>query len=161
MIWPNLPQREQLSLGEHRQRIGQRETSVWIGVDQAMFDTFAQVTGDDAFIHTDPQQAAHTRFRGTIAHGLFTLSLLPWLMRSAVPDMSNRRMGVNYGYNKVRFLAPVPCGARVRGHFTLEGIEDGDKGLSILRYAASVEIEGVEKPALVADWLIGCWIGAD
>lgn len=141
--------------------MGQRTTSVWVAVDQAMFDGFASVTGDDAFIHSDPDRAARTRFRGTIAHGLLTLSLLPWLMRSAVPDMRDRRMGVNYGYDKVRFLAPVPCGARVRGHFTLKAIEDGAKELSILRYAASVEIEGVEKPALVAEWLIGCWIGSD
>lgn len=161
MIWPEIPERRCLSLDEHRARIGEPGFSVWITVDQTMFDTFASVTGDDAFIHTDPHAAARTRFKGTIAHGLLTLSLLPWLMRSAVPDIRNRRMGVNYGYDKVRFLAPVPCGSRVRGRFELEAIEDGGKGLRILRYVVSIEIEGVDKPALVAKWLIGCWIGAD
>jgi acyl dehydratase len=160
MIWPKLPERAKVSIDEHRQRIGERCTSVWVTLGQEMLDTFAAATGDDAFIHTDPQAAARTRFGGTISPGLLTLSLLPWLMRSAVPDILNRRMGVNYGYDKVRFLAPVPCGARVRGHFTLGGIENGSKGLSILRYAVSVEIEGVDKPGLVADWLIGCWLGA-
>ena len=161
MIWPQLPEKPQLLLSEHRGRIGERGTSVWVAVNQEMFDSFAAATGDDAFIHTDPAAAARTRFGGTIAHGLLTLSLLPWLMRSAVPGISNRRMGVNYGYERVRFLAPVPCGARVRGHFTLKGIEPGSAGLNILRYDVSVEVEGIEKPALIADWLIGCWVSGD
>jgi len=161
MKWPEIPERSQLSLREHRERIGGTGTSLWVTLEQSMFDDFAAVTGDDAFIHTDPDRAARTRFRGTIAHGLLSLALLPWLMRSAVPAVRDRRMGLNYGYDKVRFLAPVPCGARVRGHFTLEGIEEASQGFSILRYAVSVEVEGVEKPALVANWLIGCWVAAD
>jgi len=161
MLWPEIPRRPQLSLREHRERVGEPDISMWITLHQSMFDEFAAITGDDAFIHTDPERAAHTRFGGTIAHGLLSLGLLPWLMRSAVPAVRGRRMGMNYGYDRVRFLAPVPCGARVRGHFTLEGIDEGSRGLNILRYATSVELEGVEKPALVASWLIGCWVAEE
>jgi acyl dehydratase len=161
MNWPELPQRRQLKLEDLRPLIGQAMASVWLAVDQAMIDTFAAATGDDAFIHTDPAAAAGTRFKGTIAHGLLSLSLLPWLMRSALPDISDRRMGVNYGYDSVRFITPVPCGARVRGHFTVTGIEPGKGAMQILRLDVSLEIEGQVKPAVVATWLLGIWIRTD
>ena len=161
MNWPELPQRRTVKFDEFRSLIGQTMPSVWLTVDQEMIDTFARATGDDAFIHTDPAAAATTRFRGTIAHGLLSLSLLPWLMRSALPDIGDRRMGVNYGYESIRFISPVPSDAQVRGHFTVMGIEPGRGGMQILRQEVSLEIRGQARPAMVATWLLGIWIKAD
>ncbi|MCK9541453.1 MAG: MaoC family dehydratase [Novosphingobium sp.] len=156
--WPVLPERAEVTLDELRRSAGTTTTSVWMTVEQAMMDGFAAVTGDDAFIHVDPAQAAETRFGGTIAHGLLLLSLLAWLMRSAIPLVKGTRMGVNYGYEDVRFLTPVRCGARIRAHFTLDGVKDSKGGLTVLRYGVSMEIEGEAKPALVCAWLLGRWI---
>lgn len=161
MDWPELPERRQVRFEELRSLIDRTLASAWLTVDQEMIDTFARATGDDAFIHTDPAAAAATRFRGTIAHGLLSLSLLPWLMRSALPDVSDRRMGVNYGFDSIRFIAPVPCGAQVRGHFTVTGIEPGKGGMQIVRQDVSLEIKGQAKPAVVASWMLGFWIKAD
>lgn len=131
---------------------------MWVTVDQEMIDGFVTLTGDDAFIHSDPSRAAQTRFKGTIAHGLLILSLLPWLMRSAVPEISDRRMGVNCGFDRVRYIAPVPCGSRVRAQFALKSIEGVGEDFFRLHYGIEVEIDGVDKPALVARWIIGCWV---
>jgi acyl dehydratase len=117
--WPDLSERPVVSLADLKKSVGSETASLWVTVDQNMINAFADATGDDAFIHTDPERAQRTRFRGTIAHGLLTLSVLPWLMRSATPLLAEIRMGVNYGYDKVRFVTPVPCGARIRGRFTL------------------------------------------
>ena len=108
--------------------------------------------------HTDPERAARTRFGGTIAHGLLTLSLLPRLMRSATPLIEGTRMGVNYGYDRVRFLAPVPVGSRVRAHVALAELTEPKPNFIRLAYDVAVEIEGVEEPALVARWLLGRWL---
>lgn len=160
MSWPDLPERPVVTLAEMRERVGTTATSVWLPIDQSMMDRFADVTGDDAFIHVDPVRAARTPFGGTIAHGLLTLSLLAWLLRSALPLIRGSRMGVNYGYEDVRFLAPVPVGARIRGHFTLAAVEDRPGGLTILRYTVRVEIDGSDKPALSCTWLLGRWFDA-
>jgi len=142
------------SLDEIRARVG-REVGVsgWIEVDQARIDSFAEVTEDRQFIHVDPEAAAQTPFGGTIAHGFLTLSLLSRMAADAMLVPEGTRMGVNYGFDKVRFLAPVRSGRRVRGRFILSSLEEKRPGQFQFVHAVTVEIEGEEKPALVADWI--------
>ncbi|MGV9006311.1 MAG: MaoC family dehydratase [Brevundimonas sp.] len=127
--------------------------SRWITVDQARIDAFAEITEDRQFIHIDPVAAAKTPFGGTIAHGFLTLSLLSAMTYDAVPPLAGVVMGVNYGFDKVRFLAPVPAGSNVRGRFRLVSAEDKGGGRWLLKHEVTVEIEGGDKPALVAEWL--------
>lgn len=127
--------------------------SRWILVDQARIDAFAEITEDRQFIHIDPVAAAKTPFGGTIAHGFLTLSLLSAMTYDAVPPLEGVVMGVNYGFDKVRFLAPVPSGSKVRGRFKLASAEDKGGGRWLLKHEVTVEIEGGDKPALVAEWL--------
>ncbi|MGH7026868.1 MaoC family dehydratase [Brevundimonas sp.] len=130
--------------------------SRWITVDQARIDAFARITEDEQFIHVDPDRARATPFGGTIAHGFLTLSLAS-AMAEAVEPLDGVVMGVNYGFDKLRFLAPVPAGSRVRGRFKLLSAED--KGAQdrvtrwLLKHELTVEIEGADKPALIAEWL--------
>ena len=141
-------------LDEIRKRVGELVgTSSWIEISQADIDAFAEVTGDRQFIHVDPEAAARTPFGGTIAHGFLTLSLLSQMAAGAilVPDTS--RMVVNYGFEKVRFIAPVRSGKRVRGHFTLAAVEEKRPGQWQFLHAVTVEIEGEDRPALQADWI--------
>src|SRR5437763_327889 len=108
------------SLDQIRARIGQEiGVSAWLLVDQARIDAFAEVTEDRQFIHVDPEGAARTPFGGTVAHGFLTLSLLSRMAADATLMPETTKMGVNYGFEKVRFLAPVRAGRRVRGRFTL------------------------------------------
>ena len=126
--------------------------SSWRPVTQDEIDRFAEVTDDPQFIHIDPVRAAETPFGGTIAHGFLTLSLLSTFGREAV-KLEGRRMGVNYGFDKVRFVAPVKSGARVRGRFALKSLDHRGPGEVMIRYAVTVEIDGGTKPALTAEWL--------
>jgi len=129
-------------------------SSEWILVDQDTINKFADATGDHQFIHIDEEKAKLTPFGGTIAHGFLTLSLLPVMMaKSDVPRIDNVKMGVNYGGNKVRFLAPVRSGKRVRGHFKLLELDEKRPGQWQQTIELSVEIEGEEKPALLAEWI--------
>jgi acyl dehydratase len=128
--------------------------SAWHVVSQHMIDRFALVTGDDQFIHVDPvRAAAETPFGGTIAHGFLTLSLLSLLGREAIPPIEGRVMGINYGFDKVRFPAPVKAGARVRGRFVLGAVTARAAGEMLLQYRATGEIDGEAKPAVSAEWL--------
>ena len=128
--------------------------SDWITVDQKMIDLFADATHDHQFIHTDPKRArAETPFGGTIAHGFLSLSLLSAMNYNCVPEIAERRMGINYGFNKVRFMTPVKSGARVRGHFTLKEARYRGASMVMLTHAVSIEIEDENKPALTAEWL--------
>jgi acyl dehydratase len=129
-------------------------SSEWILVDQAMIDQFAEATGDHQFIHVDPERAKQTPFGGTIAHGFLTLSLMPMMMaKSEYPRPSGVKMGVNYGLNKVRFLAPVRSGKKVRGHIKLLELDEKRPGQWQQTVEISIEIEGEEKPALLAEWI--------
>jgi acyl dehydratase len=128
-------------------------TSEWITVTQPMIDTFARVTGDEFYLHVDPQRAAALPFKGTIAHGFLTLSLLAPMGYQACPYVEGARFPLNYGFNRVRFVAPVPVGRRVRGHFVLRSAEVVSAGQRQLTYDVTVEIEGGSRPALVAEWL--------
>ncbi|MFK4058865.1 MaoC family dehydratase [Brevundimonas sp. NPDC046655] len=131
--------------------------SRWIEVDQARIDAFARITEDEQFIHVDPERARATPFGGTIAHGFLTLSLASAMSYDAVAPLDGVVMGVNYGFDKLRFLAPVPAGSKVRGRFKLLSAEDkgAQDGVTrwLLKHELTVEIEGGDKPALIAEWL--------
>jgi acyl dehydratase len=142
------------SIDEIRARIGSEVgVSDWITVDQAAIDTFADVTQDHQFIHVDPEAAARTPFGGTIAHGFLTLSLLSRMAADAMLRPDGVKMGVNYGMEKVRFLAPVRSGKRVRGHFRLDSFDEKRPGQWQFQHTVTVEIEGEDKPALIAEWI--------
>lgn len=130
-------------------------TTDWLTIDQRRIDLFAEATGDFQWIHVDPvRAAADSPYGGTIAHGFLTLSLLgQWYedyLSEALPFCD---MGLNYGLNKLRFTRPVPVDSRVRGRFVLAGVDDVSGGLQ-LHFTVSVEIEGSDKPALVAESLV-------
>ena len=127
--------------------------SRWIHVDQARIDAFADTTEDRQYIHVDPERARETPLGGTIAHGFLTLSLASAMNFDAVEPLDGLSMGVNYGFDRLRFIAPVPAGSNIRGRFRLLAAEDKGGGRWLLRYEITVEIEGSDKPALVAEWL--------
>lgn len=127
--------------------------SSWFLIDQARVDAFAAVTEDRQFIHVDPLRAAQTPFGGTVAHGFLTLSLLSMMAYEVAPVLENLVAGINYGFDKVRFLTPVRTGSRVRGRFTLAEAALKEPGRWLIRYQVAMEIEGADKPALIADWL--------
>ncbi len=147
--------RPEISLGELEAKLGEEiGVSDWLVVDQDLIDDFARVTRDHQFIHVDPARAASEGpYAGTVAHGLLTLSLLPTLSESALPKIAGIRSSVNYGFDRVRFLAPVPSGARVRARFRLKTINLRAPGAVLTTWEVQVEIEGAERPAIVTDWL--------
>lgn len=128
--------------------------SSWIGIDQDRIDRFAQVSGDDGFIHIDPVRALGTPFGTTIAHGLLLLSLAGAMGKEVLPVIADRAYLLNYGYDKVRFLSPVPVGSRVRGRYRLDEAIERSAKERLMRYVLVIEREGGERPALVADWLL-------
>ena len=143
------------SLAELRAAVGEEiGVSRWITVDQARINAFADATEDRQFIHVDPERAAaEAPFGGAIAHGFLTLSLLSAMSYEAGPSLKGAAMGVNYGFDKIRFLSPVPAGARIRGRFRLAELREDRAGEVTFRQEVTVEIEGGAKPALVADWI--------
>ena len=129
------------------------EPSEWIDITQDRINTFADCTEDHQFIHVDEEAAAKTPFGSTIAHGLLTLSLLPKLIEGQGVVPENLVMGLNYGFDKVRFLAPVRVGKRVRGHVEILSVDQKDDNRFLIKQGITVEIEGEDTPALVAEWL--------
>jgi acyl dehydratase len=127
--------------------------SRWFAIEQKRIDAFAEITEDRQFIHIDPVAARASPFGGTIAHGFLTVSMLSALAYDALPEIERRAMGVNYGFEKLRFLSPVPAGARIRGRFKLDSVTARSPIEFLSRNIVTVEIEGGAKPALVADWL--------
>lgn len=141
-------------LDEIGSRVGQEiGVSDWLLVDQERIDRFAEVTEDRQFIHVDRQAAARTPFGGTIAHGFLSLSLLSRMAADVMLVPEGMEMAVNYGFERVRFLAPVRSGKRVRGRFTLASFEEKGPGRYQFTHEVTVEIEGEEKPALTAQWI--------
>ena len=138
-----------------KDHIGQEiGVSDWIEIDQSRIDVFADVTEDHQFIHIDPERAAkETPFGGTIAHGFLSLSMLSALAGNTTLVLDGIAMGINYGFDKVRFLQPVRAGKKIRGRFVLEDATERNPGQWMLKYAVTVEIEGEDKPALIAHWL--------
>ncbi|MEO0389985.1 MAG: MaoC family dehydratase [Pseudomonadota bacterium] len=128
--------------------------SNWITVDQPMIDSFARTTHDDQWIHVDPARAAaETPFGGAIAHGFLTLSLASRFAYDCFDEAPGQVMGINYGFNKLRFLAPVVAGARLRGRFVLQAVTQRSATDLLRDTRLTIEIDGAETPALVAEWL--------
>ncbi|GGY49212.1 MaoC family dehydratase [Parvularcula lutaonensis] len=127
--------------------------SDWVTIDQDRINAFADVTEDHQFIHVDEEAAKKTPFGGTIAHGFLTLSMLSKLGAETVYVLEGITAGVNYGFNKVRFINPVRAGKRIRGKFVLADYKQPREGTHVLTYNVEVEIEGEEKAALVAEWV--------
>ena len=127
-------------------------SSGWYEITQDMIDAHADISRDWQFIHVDPVRAAETPFGGTIAHGFLTLSMLSAMAYEIEPDIPGVVHGVNYGMNRMRFVAPVPAGARIRGHFDLTDLAEKPGELT-LTWAVEIEIENHPKPALVAEWI--------
>lgn len=143
-----------LSKNDYRDQIGQElGVSDWITVSQSRIDAFAECTGDHQFIHVDPDKARTTPFGTTIAHGYLTLSLLSAMAYDAMPGIEGTKMGVNYGLNKVRFMAPVKSGKRIRGRFKLTDVTERQPGVLQSTVEVTVEIDGEDKPALIAEWV--------
>lgn len=127
--------------------------SDWRVVSQDMINKFADATDDHQFIHTDPEKAKETPFGGTIAHGFLTLSLLSTLAYEALPELEGQTFGINYGFDKVRFMAPVKTGSKVRARFIVSEAEIRPSGRIVFHYNVTLEIENSKKPALTADWI--------
>lgn len=129
-------------------------TSDWFTIDQQRINDFADVTLDHQFIHVDPVKAAQGPFGTTIAHGFLTLSMLAYFLQNGVGvDIPNRTMGVNYGFDKVRFLQPVKVNSRIRAKATVLEAAEKNPGQFLFKLDITVEIEGQDKPALKAEWL--------
>ncbi len=138
------------TLASLQDRVGEHlATSPWMLIDQARIDLFAQATGDHQWIHVDPVRAASGPFGTTIAHGFLTLSLLPQLAEKAI-QVDDVKMGINYGLNRVRFMAPVPSGSRLRGQIRLKAFEPIEGGAQVTM-EVSIEREGTAKPVCVAE----------
>ncbi len=143
-----------VAVSEMVNQIGHKfEPGNWMTLDQDRINSFADCTEDHQFIHVDEEAAAQTPFGGTIAHGLLTLSSLVKLCEESSLYPENIVMGINYGFNKVRFLAPVRAGKRVRAHVEIQNVEPKDEKRYVVTLAITVEIENEEKPALVAEWM--------
>ena len=139
-------------IDELRAAVGTRVgESDWVTIDQQQINTFADATGDHQWIHVDEERAKAGPFGGTIAHGFLTLALLPMLL-AQVYRVDGVKMGINYGLNKVRFTSPVPVGSKVRGVVELVEAVDVTGGVQVVN-KVTVEMEGSERPALVAEWL--------
>ncbi len=128
--------------------------SPWHLIDQKRIDAFAETTEDHQFIHVDPDRAAReTPFGGTIAHGFLTMSMLSVFNYEVIPKIEGATMGVNYGFDRLRFISPVRAGSRIRGRFVLTEAKMRSANELMSRTGVTVEIEGAGKPALVADWI--------
>ena len=142
------------TIDEIRGRIGSEVgVSSWLTIDQPRIDAFADATEDRQFIHVDPAAATQTPFGGTVAHGFLSLSMLSRMGAEAMLLPDGLRMAVNYGLDRVRFIAPVRSGKRIRGRFVLDSVEEKVPGQFLMRHTVTVEIEGEDKPALTALWL--------
>lgn len=142
------------SLDEIRGRVGQEVgVSSWLALDQERIAAFAEATEDRQFIHVDPEAAARTVFGGTVAHGFLSLSMLSRMSAEAMLVPESLKMAVNYGLDRVRFIAPVRSGKRIRGRFLLDSLEERAPGQILVRHIVTVEIEDEDKPALTAEWI--------
>jgi acyl dehydratase len=150
-----MPTRVIQGINELKRLVGQEvSTSDWLEVTQSRINDFANATEDHQWIHIDVERArTDSPFHTTIAHGFLTLSLLPDLAAQAVKVEGDFKMGINYGLNRLRFVSPVPAGSRLRARFTLQSVEDFQGGNQI-DWSVTVETEGGQKPALVAEWLV-------
>lgn len=144
------------TLASLRSKVGEElGESGWHVIDQSRIDAFADTTEDGQFIHVDAQRAREeTPFGGTIAHGFLCLSMLSRLSYEALAPLQGQVMSMNYGFNQIRFLSTVPSGARIRGRFALQHLDEQAQQRVRLTYGVTIEIEGQERPALVAQWIV-------
>lgn len=154
VLWPDMSTRVVNGTDELRTLVGQEVgVSEWMTMEQSRISAFAETTEDRQWIHLDAERAkTESPYGATIAHGFLTLSMLSEFSREAVDVQGDFRLRINYGLNRVRFPAPVPSGARVRGRFVLASVKDFDGGVEVT-WTATVEVEGGTKPALVAEWV--------
>ena len=131
----------------------QCEPTKWFAMTQDRINQFADITEDHQFIHVDLEAAKNTPFGGTIAHGFLSLSMLSAMAEDFGVVMEGALMGINYGFNKIRFLSPVPSGSNIRGNATIADIVEKSNNQILVTYDMTVEIEGDDKPALVAQWM--------
>jgi acyl dehydratase len=144
----------EIALHDYKALVGKEVgVSRWFEVPQERIDRFADVTEDHQFIHVDPERAKGTPFGGAVAHGFLTMSLLAPMAFDGQPTLAGTVMSVNYGFDRVRLMAPVRAGSRIRAHFLLKEVVDRGPKEIMARTEVTVEIEGGGKPALVADWL--------
>lgn len=144
--------KETIKASELPARVGQElEPSSWLEITQERVNQFADATNDHQFIHVDADKAAKTPFRGTIAHGYLTLSLVPFLTAEKSLNIEDVAMGINYGSDKVRFIQPVRVGSRIRAKQVLKAAVERNPGQWMIRTGLTIEIEGQEKPAMIAD----------
>lgn len=144
-----------ISVDEYRGLVGTEiAVSRWFLIDQERIDRFADVTEDLQYIHVDAERAKGTVFGGTIAHGYLTLSMLACMAAETIPHLENMAMGLNYGMNSLRFLAPVRSGKNIRGRFSLRDFSERAPSSWKADIDVAVEIEGESKPALVAEWVL-------
>jgi len=134
-------------------------TSKWFTLDQSRIDAFADITEDHQFIHVDPTAAKATPIGGTIAHGFLSLSMLSAMSYDAVPHIDGVAFGLNYGFNRLRFLSPVMTGSNVRGVFKLHTFDQSKPGEITVIFDVTIEIENQEKPALIAEWIGRYYLG--
>ncbi|MEM9733428.1 MAG: MaoC family dehydratase [Pseudomonadota bacterium] len=146
--------RNTITLDELKSRIGGEPIySKWFELTQDRIDKFADVTEDWQFIHVDPEKAKMTPFGGTIAHGYLTVSMLSAMSYDSVPGLEGAAMVVNYGFNKLRFTHPVKAGGKVRAKFVVKDVDEKSPTNVLTTYDVTVEIEGEDRPALMAEWL--------
>ncbi len=144
----------EISMDEFRAMIGKEiGVSRWFEIDQSRIDAFADNTEDHQFIHVNPELAAKSPFGGTVAHGFLSMSMLAAMSFDAQPVVQGKAMGVNYGFDRVRMVSPVRSGSRIRGRFVLTSITDRGPKEFMTKTETTIEIEGSDKPALIADWL--------
>jgi acyl dehydratase len=148
-----MPSLEIAGLRELRDKVGQEiVVSDWLEISQDRIAQFAEITGDRQWIHVDAERARReSPYHAPVAHGFLTMSMLSRLLNDSL-EFANARMGVNYGFNRLRFTGPVPAGSRVRGRFTLVKLEEIEGGVQTT-WAVTVEREGIDKPCLVAEWV--------
>ena len=149
-----------LSFDEVSEKLGKVVgKSQWYSIDQAMINSFADLTKDHFFIHLNPERVKkETPLKSTIAHGFLSLSLLSAMSYDCVPGIVGTQFGLNYGFNKLRFVSPVPVNSRIRGHFTLKDMDMKDTGEITMIYDVIVEVQNQEKPVLAAEWITKAFV---
>jgi len=138
-----------------RQRLGSElGVSDWVAFEQAEVQSFADLADDDQFIHVDSERATGTRFGGTIVHGFFVVSYFVSMIRQVGGMPGDVDMVINYGFDRLRMISPIPVGSRVRGRFTVSSCLEKQRGKTLIKYDVKIEVDGSEKPAIVACWLL-------
>jgi acyl dehydratase len=142
-----------LPVSELKKRIGEEKESDWLEITQERINQFADCTEDHQYIHVNPEKAKSGPFGRTVAHGFLTLSLLTRLASTGSWIPEGIKAAINYGFNKVRFISPVPSGSRIRSVMKLTGVEEKENGRVLLTVTHTVNVEGADKPSLIAEWL--------